>query len=149
MFDGQSWTQAADLPTPREHLAAVSDGVYVYTVGGRNLSADENMSAFERFDPESGNWENLPDMPTPRGSYGAAFIDGRIVAVGGEEPTRVLATVEMYDIANRKWSTLAPINTPVHGQVVAAVGSTLYCIGGADRPTHESAVATVEALDFT
>jgi hypothetical protein len=37
----------------------------------------------------------------------------------------------------------------VHGQVVAAVGSTVYCIGGADRPTHESAVATVEALDFT
>ena len=149
MFDGQSWTQAADLPTPREHLAAVSDGVYVYTVGGRNLSADENSAAFERFDPESGNWEKLPDMPTPRGSYGAAFIDGRIVAVGGEEPTRVLATVEMYDIANRKWTTLAPINTPVHGQVVAAVGSTVYCIGGADRPTHESAVATVEALDFT
>ena len=43
-------------------------------------------------------------MPTPRGSYGAAFIDGRIVAVGGEEPTRVLATVEMYDIANGKWT---------------------------------------------
>jgi serine/threonine protein kinase len=149
VFDGQSWTQAADLPTPREHLAAVSDGVYVYTVGGRNLSADENSSAFERFDPVSGNWETLPNMPTPRGSYGAAVIDGRIVAVGGEEPTRVLATVEMYDIANRKWTTSAPLNTPVHGEVVAAVGSTVYCIGGADRPTHESAVANVEALDFT
>ncbi len=149
VFDGQSWTQAADLPTPREHLAAVSDGVYVYTVGGRNLSADENSGAFERFDPASGNWDKLADMPTRRGSYGAAFIDGRIVAVGGEEPTRVLATVEMYDIANKKWTTLAPLNTPVHGQVVAVVGSTLYCIGGADRPTHESAVATVEALDFT
>jgi serine/threonine protein kinase/N-acetylneuraminic acid mutarotase len=149
VFDGQSWTQSADLPTPREHLAAVSDGVYVYTVGGRNLSADENSAAFQRFDPVSGNWDKLTDMPTPRGSYGAAFIDGRIVAVGGEEPTRVLATVEMYDIANGKWTTLAPINTPVHGEVVAAVGSTVYCIGGANRPTHESAVATVEALDFT
>jgi serine/threonine protein kinase/N-acetylneuraminic acid mutarotase len=149
VFDGQSWRQAADLPTPREHLAAVSDGVYVYAVGGRFLSADENSGAFERFDPESGTWEKLANMPTPRGSYGAAFIDGRIVAVGGEEPTRVLATVEMYDIANGKWTTLAPINTPVHGQVVAAVGSTLYCIGGADRPTHEGPVATVEVLDFT
>ncbi|PRC62462.1 hypothetical protein C6A85_02915, partial [Mycobacterium sp. ITM-2017-0098] len=69
--------------------------------------------------------------------------------VGGEEPTRVLATVEMYDIANRKWSTHAPLNTPVHGQAVAAVGSTVYAIGGADRPTHEGPVATVEALDFT
>jgi N-acetylneuraminic acid mutarotase len=149
VFDGHSWTQAADLPTPREHLAAVSDGVYVYTVGGRNLSADENSGAFERFDPVSGNWDKLPELPTKRGSYGAAVIDGRIVAVGGEEPTRVLATVEMYDIATGKWRTLAPINTPVHGEVVAAVGSTVYVIGGADRPTHESAVATVEALDFT
>jgi serine/threonine protein kinase/N-acetylneuraminic acid mutarotase len=149
VFDGQSWTSAADMPTPREHLAAVSDGVYVYTVGGRVLSADENSAAFERFDPASGNWETLPDMPTPRGSYGAAYLDGRIVAVGGEEPTRVLATVEIYDIANRKWSTQAPLNTPVHGQAVAAVGATVYCIGGADRPTHEGPVATVEALDFT
>ena len=148
VFDGQSWTEAADLPTPREHLAAVSDGVYVYTVGGRFLTADENSAAFERFDPESGNWEKLADMPTPRGSYGAAFIDGRIVAVGGEEPTRVLATVEMYDIATGKWTTLAPINTPVHGAVVAAAGSAVYCIGGADRPTHEGPVATVEVLDF-
>ncbi|BBY19689.1 serine/threonine-protein kinase [Mycolicibacterium litorale] len=149
VFDGESWTPAADLPTPREHLAAVSDGDYVYTVGGRLLTADENSAAVERYDPRSGAWESLPDMPTPRGSYGAAFIDGRIVAVGGEEPTRVLATVEMYDIASRTWSTLAPISTPLHGEAVAAVGSTLYCIGGADRPTHEGPVATVEALDFT
>jgi N-acetylneuraminic acid mutarotase len=149
VFDGQSWSQATDVPTPREHLAAVSDGVYVYTIGGRVLSADENLAAFERFDPISGNWEKLTDMPTPRGSYGAAFIDGRIVVVGGEEPTRVLATVEMYDIATGKWSTIAGINTPVHGEVVAAVDSTVYCIGGANRPTHEGAVATVEALDFT
>ncbi|MGE2721575.1 DUF1668 domain-containing protein [Mycolicibacterium celeriflavum] len=149
VFDGEAWTQAADMPTPREHLAAVSDGSYVYAVGGRSLSADENTAAFERFDPSSGEWTTLPDMPTARGSYGATYLDGRIVAVGGEEPTRVLATVEMYDVASGKWTTVAPIGTPVHGQVVAAVGSTVYCIGGADRPTHEGPVATVEALDFT
>jgi serine/threonine protein kinase/N-acetylneuraminic acid mutarotase len=149
VFDGESWTQAADMPTPREHLAAVSDGVYVYAVGGRNLSADENSPALQRFNPASGTWDDLPEMPTPRGSYGAAMMDGRIVVVGGEEPTRVLATVEMYDTTNKKWSTLAPINTPVHGQAVAAVGSTIYCIGGADRPSHEGPVDTVEALDFT
>jgi N-acetylneuraminic acid mutarotase len=149
VFDGESWTQAADLPTPREHLAAVSDGVYVYAVGGRNLSADENSAAVDRYDPASGSWAELADMPSARGSYGAAFMEGRIVAVGGEEPTRVLATVEMYDTSSGKWTTVAPLGTPRHGQVVAAVGSTLYCIGGADRPSHEGPVATVEALDFT
>jgi serine/threonine protein kinase/N-acetylneuraminic acid mutarotase len=149
VFDGQSWKDAADLPTPREHLGAVSDGTYVYTVGGRFLSADKNSAAFERFDPKSGQWTKLVDMPTPRGSYGATYIDGRIVVLGGEEPTQVLATAEMYDIAEAKWIALPPMPTARHGQVVAAVGNTVYCIGGANRPTHEGAVATVEALDFS
>ncbi|PEG32973.1 hypothetical protein CQY20_33325 [Mycolicibacterium agri] len=149
VFDGKSWTEAADMPTPREHLAAVSDGTYVYAVGGRFLSADENSGAFERFDPASGEWEKLPNMPTPRGSYGAAYVDGRIVAAGGEEPTRVLATVEMYDIATGKWRSVASLNEARHAEVVAAVGNTVYCIGGADRPSHEGPIATVEALDFT
>lgn len=148
VFDGTSWQDAADLPTPREHLAAVSDGTYVYVIGGRFLSADKNSAAFERFDPQSGKWTKLVGMPTPRGSYGAAYIDGRIVAVGGEEPTQVLGVAEMYTIADGKWTTLPPMPTPRHAEVVATVGNTVYCIGGANRPTHEGPVATVEALDF-
>jgi N-acetylneuraminic acid mutarotase len=148
VFDGNSWHDAANMPTPREHLAAVSDGTYAYAVGGRFLSADKNSAAFERFDPQSGAWTKLVDMPTPRGSYGAAFIDGRIVAVGGEEPTQVVGVAEMYDIADGTWTTLRPMPTPRHAEVVATVGNTVYCIGGANRPTHEGPVATVEALDF-
>ncbi|OMC20612.1 serine/threonine-protein kinase [Mycobacterium colombiense] len=148
VFDGNAWHDAANMPTPREHLAAVSDGTYVYALGGRFLSADKNSAAFERFDPQSGTWTKLVDMPTPRGSYGAAFIDGRIVAVGGEEPTQVVGVAEMYDIANGTWTTLHPMPTPRHAEVVAVVGNTVYCIGGANRPTHEGPVATVEALDF-
>ncbi|ORA08385.1 serine/threonine-protein kinase [Mycobacterium arosiense] len=148
VFDGSAWHDAADMPTPREHLAAVSDGTCVYAVGGRFLSADKNSAAFERFDPQSGSWTKLVDMPTPRGSYGAAFIDGRILAVGGEEPTQVLGVAEMYDIANGTWSALPPMPTPRHAEAVATVGNTVYCIGGANRPTHEGPVATVEALDF-
>jgi serine/threonine protein kinase/N-acetylneuraminic acid mutarotase len=148
VFDGSSWKDAADLPTPREHLAAVSDGTYVYTVGGRFLSSDKNSSALERFDPQSGQWTKLVGMPTPRGSFGATYIDGRILAVGGEEPTRVLNVIEMYDISEGKWSTLTPMPTPRHAEVVATVGNTVYVIGGANRPTHEGPIATVEALDF-
>ena len=149
VFDGNSWKDAGDMPIPREHLAAVSDGTYVYAIGGRFLSADKNTAEFDRFDPSSGKWTSLVNMPTPRGSYGAAFIDGRIVAVGGEEPTQVLAVAEMYDIAENKWTTLPPMPTARHAEVVAAVGNTVYCIGGANRPTHEGPIATVEALDFT
>jgi N-acetylneuraminic acid mutarotase len=149
IFDGTSWKDAADLPIPREHLAAVSDGTYLYAIGGRFHSPDKNSAAVHRFDPASGTWTRLVGMPTPRGSFGATYIDGRIVAAGGEEPTTVLNVVEMYDIAAGKWSTLPPLPTRLHAEVVATVGNTVYCIGGANKPTHEGATATVSALDFT
>jgi len=149
VYDGTSWSDEPDLPTPREHLAAVSDGTYFYAVGGRFLSADKNSAAFDRFDPQSNTWTTLVDMPTPRGSFGAAYIDGRIVAVGGEDPTQVLDAAEMYDVTGGKWTKLAPLPEARHAEVVAAVGDTVYVIGGANRPTHEGPVATVDALDFT
>ncbi|MCV7410945.1 protein kinase [Mycobacterium florentinum] len=149
VFDGTSWKDAADLPTPREHLAAVSDGTYVYALGGRLLSCDQNSAAVERFDVGSGTWAKLVGMPTPRGSFGATYIDGRIVALGGEEPSTVLNVGEMYDITAGKWTTLPPMPTPRHAEVVATVGNTVYVIGGANRPTHEGPVATVEALEFS
>jgi len=67
VFDGTKWTDAAPIPTPREHLSATTDGTYVYAVGGRNLSSDKNTAAFERFDPATGAWQTMPNMPPPRG----------------------------------------------------------------------------------
>ena len=119
VFDGESWKDAADLPTPREHLGAVSEGsTCTRSVDGScpPTRTPRRSSASTR---NPGNGTKLVDMPTPRGSYGATFIDGRIVALGGEEPTRVLATAEMYDIAEEKWISLPPIPTPRHGEVVA------------------------------
>ena len=39
IFDGTSWHDAAGIPVPGDHLAAVSDGTYLYTVGGRRFEA--------------------------------------------------------------------------------------------------------------
>ncbi|MBN9101942.1 MAG: protein kinase [Pseudonocardia sp.] len=149
VFDGTSWSLAAPIPTPREHLAATTDGTYVYAVGGRDLSSSKNTFAFERFDPAAGTWQTMPTMPTARGGVAAACIDGRIVAAGGEEPTRVLATVEAYDIATGTWSTLAPLGVPRHGMSMAAIGNSVFAVGGAQKPTHADSAATVEALDFS
>ena len=149
VFDGTKWTDAVPIPTPREHLAATSDGRYVYAVGGRDLSADRNSAAFERFDPVAGSWERLPDLPTARGGLGAAFVDGWVVAAGGEEPTRVLDTVEAYDLATGAWRALAPLPTPRHGMAVATLGTSVVAVNGARRPGHAESAATVEALDFS
>ena len=126
----------------------MSDGKYFYALGGRDLAADQNTAAVERFDPATGTWSSLPGMPTARGGLGATFIDGRIVAVGGEESTRVLSTVEAYDVVAGTWSQLPALPTGVHGMAVATVGHTVYAIGGALRPTHAQSTAIAQALDF-
>lgn len=149
VFDGTRWTDAAPIPTPREHMTAASDGTYAYAVGGRNLSSDKNSAAFERFDPATGAWQTMPNMPTPRGGVAATCIDGRIVAAGGEEPTRVLNTVEAYDIDTGTWSALPPLPVARHGMALATVGNSVYAVGGAQRPTHQQSATTVEALDFS
>ncbi len=149
VFDGTRWTDGAPIPTPREHMSATTDGTYVYAVGGRNLSSDKNSAAFERFDPATGAWQTMPNMPTPRGGVAATCIDGRIVAAGGEEPTRVLNTVEAYDIDTGTWSTLPPLPVARHGMALATVGNSVFAVGGAQRPTHQQSAATVEALDFS
>lgn len=146
IFDGKAWRDAADVPTRRDHLAAVSDGRSVFTVGGRFLSPGATSAAVERFDPATNAWERLPALPTARGGLAATMVaGGRIVAAGGEDPSGTFPEVEAYDIAAQTWSTLAPLPTPRHGLALEAVGNqVLALVGGTAYGVAPSKVA--EAL---
>ena len=149
VFDGKRWTAGADIPTPREHLAAVSDGEFAYAVGGRRLGPDKNLATLERYDPDSDSWQPLPDMPTARGGLGAAIVGKRLFAVGGESPTGAMDEVESFNIAEKSWSRAAPMRTPRHGLVVEAIGGAYYAVGGATHSGHASAVAFNEVSRLT
>jgi non-specific serine/threonine protein kinase len=148
VFDGKEWRPGADIPTPREHLAAASDGRFVYAVGGRNLDAGKNSAAFERYDPVEDEWRKLPDMPEAMGGLGAAYVDGQIVATGGETSTDVLGTTLVYDIRRERWTRAAPLRTPRHGMSVAAFGDTVYALEGATAAGHTNSTPIAEALSF-
>ena len=148
VFDGKRWKDAADIPTPRDHLAAASDGKFLYAVGGRALSADKNFGALERYDPDGNSWKKLPNVPTPRGGLGAAIVQGRLLAIGGETPTNALNTVEGFDLNKGSWSALPSMKTARHGMVAAVIGKSVYALDGAIAPTHAKPSATAEALDF-
>jgi non-specific serine/threonine protein kinase len=148
VFDGTAWTDAAPIPTPRDHLAAASDRRFVYAVGGRARSADKNLGALERFDPTTGEWQTLPDMPTPRGGLGAAIVSGNLVTMGGESAVDVFSTVEVYDTTGGTWTSLPPMRTPRHGMGVVAVGTSVYAIDGSLRPTHAEVSSVSEVIDL-
>jgi hypothetical protein len=85
-------------------------------------------------------------MPTPRGGLGAAIVKGSLIALGGEEPTRVDASAEAYDLASGTWSILRPLPEPRHGLAVAAAGDRLIATGGSASAGHGGSSTTT--LDF-
>lgn len=148
-FDGTAWMDGALIPTPREHLAAATDGTSMYVVGGRNLSADKNSAALERYDPATDAWQKLADMPTARGGLGTALSQGRLVVLGGEYPTGVFDTVEAYDLGTATWSKLPAMRTPRHGMGVVALGASVFAFAGAKAPTHAVSSPAAEVLSVT
>jgi N-acetylneuraminic acid mutarotase len=148
VFDGERWTDAAEMPTPREHLGAASDGRYLYAVGGRNLSADKNSPALERYDPAGDSWTKLEGMPTATGSVGAAYIGGLLIVVGGEGTTSVSDAVQAYDTGKRAWSQLPALPTARHGIAVTGLNDSLYAIGGATTPGHVESTQEANVLDL-
>jgi N-acetylneuraminic acid mutarotase len=145
-FDGTEWRAGADLPTPREHLSAASDGRFLYAVGGRNLSSDKNTAVVERYDPRADEWQRLPNKPTPTGGLGTVVVGKRLVALGGENPTGTISAVEAFDLGTRRWTALPPMRTPRHGMGVVSIGATLFAIAGARQPTHADSTRSAEAL---
>jgi non-specific serine/threonine protein kinase len=148
VFDGTGWTDASDIPTPREHLGAASDGRYVYAVGGRELSAAKNVPALERYDPAKDEWTSLDDMPKNVGSVGVAFAGGRVVAIGGEGTTTISDAVQAYDVRRRAWSQISSLPKPLHGQAVTALGDSIYAVGGAAAAGHVQSTRATYVLDF-
>jgi hypothetical protein len=135
-----TWTQKSDMPQPWSGFASVSaSNGKIYVIGGfwgRDL-------VFE-FDPVADTWvQKASYMPTGRDSFSAAEVTrvyfdwserrlvkkGLIYAIGGiaEGPT---GAVEVYDPATDSWLSATGLPGTRRFHAVAAVGNTVYAIGG-------------------
>jgi non-specific serine/threonine protein kinase len=146
VFDGTAWHDRAAIPTLRDHLAAVADSRFVYTVGGRYLDPSRTSDAFERYDPAQNRWDTLATLPTARGGLGAAMLGARLIAAGGEDASRVYPQVEAFDVAGAAWSSLPNLPAPRHGLALGAVGNSVAAlVGGTAAGVAPSTVAEVLA----
>jgi N-acetylneuraminic acid mutarotase len=144
--DGDHWTTAPGPPTPREHLGGAGWDGKLYTVGGR-AAGRGNFTAAEVFDPRTGRWEKLPDLPTRRGGLAAGVTaNGLVVAVGGEAEA-TFEQAEAFDVRARQWRSLPPMPTARHGLGVVGIGTVLYTLAGGPKPGLHTSAAS-EAIDL-
>ena len=138
--DNNTWSQAAPMPTQRNHMGAATIDGKIYVVGGRIGSGfilmSTNMGVHEVYDPGKETWEPRAMLPTPRSGVGAVALNGKIHVLGGEEWSHNRAGVfrqhEAYDPKTNRWSLLPPMQFPRHGLAVGVVNGKIYAISGAN-----------------
>jgi hypothetical protein len=148
IFNGSSWHDAAAIPVPGNHLAAASDGTYLYAVGGHQISETSDTAAVQRFDPGTGKWTQLPPMPAAASGLGAAVVGGQLITVGGDNGLTVFNTVRAYNLATKTWSPLPNLPAARTGMGVVAYRNVLYALDGAAKPGHIASTSTTQILRF-
>lgn len=130
-----SWTTAAPLPTPRDHLATATVAGKIYAIGGRvDGDYSRNLATVERYDPAIDWWMRDVDLPTARSGITAAVLEGKLYVMGGEGAVGTYQENEAYDPVRGAWQRMAPMPTARHGLGSAAVQGRIYVITGGPTP---------------
>ena len=91
---------------------------------------------------EENSWTTLTPMLTPRASFDAAVVDGKIYAIGGTSKV-----TEEYDPATNTWTTKAAVPTGRSSLVTVAVQNKIYAIGGYDDEQVGTPIGKNEMYD--
>jgi len=144
-----TWTQKADMPTPRwSPTSAVVNGK-IYVIGGSTSEpGDKVLSTVEEYDPVTDMWTTKADMPTARGwaSPSSAVVDGKIYVIGGWDGSKMILTVEEYDPVTDTWSRKVDMPTRREDIAACTVNGKIYAIGGYP-PNAWVGLKTVEMYD--
>ncbi len=92
-----TWTQKADMPTPRSNLSvSVVDG-RIYAMGGRDREGiNAVLSTVEEYDPKTDKWRRVADMPSKKQNIQSSVVNGKVYTIGGSGGQGTLSTVEEY-----------------------------------------------------
>lgn len=133
--DGE-WTVIASLPEARYGASAVTDGTYIYILGGAvGEPGNERLTAtLWRYDPAANNYMTLPPYSTPTVSQGAAYLDGIIYRLGGRSTLlgERTASVEAYALFRNGWGLRPEMPRALDRFAALGHDGYLYTAGGSD-----------------
>lgn len=141
----QRWESSALLQLPFHRLPIVSDGQFLYAVGGQ-LSTIVSGVVY-RLDPSAPTpaWTPIQQMPQGLTSSDAVFLNGRVHIPGGVPSSgQVTSNHYAYNIAANNWSTLAPSPSLAHSYALAVDNErgVFYLTGGSANGQAGSATVS-------
>ena len=129
------WTQKADMPVARNHLAGVSLDGLVYAIGGQRFGNElsGNLSTVSVYNPATNVWSSAASLPIPQGHLVAsAFVmDGKIRVIGGvTQNSAETDNVFEYNPATNAWSSLTSIPGKRQSPLADVIDGIIYVSGG-------------------
>jgi N-acetylneuraminic acid mutarotase len=129
-----SWTRLADLPAERASAGAVSDGRYLYILGGVN-NPNQAQNTLYRYDPATDSYAALAPALNVTVGAALAYLDGRIYRISGCTfgCPYLTASVDAYEVEADTWApvgSVAPYPVSAQGAVALGADGYLYAGGG-------------------
>ncbi|XP_064407372.1 actin-binding protein IPP-like [Halichondria panicea] len=115
-------------------------------VGGFDLRNNKLTNQLAVF--ESGEWTHpYPPMNIARHSSTAVSFNNHIIVAGGYNEKVRISSVEVLDVASRRWHIAQSLPNPRSDLKSTLIGNTLYLMGGWDH-TVSSPTKTVHHADL-
>lgn len=91
-------------------------------------------------------WETKASMATPRNQFQTQVINGKIYAIGGNNSSGTLSSVEEYDASSNTWMTKESMSTGRDCFQTEVVNGKIYAIGG-NNGVSAGTLSSVEKYD--
>lgn len=151
-----SWKDRASLPAPVVGGgSAVLDGM-IYVAGGEDGSGRPSPAVY-RYDVAADEWTTVAPMRVARSRHAVVAFDGKLFAIGGNEPADVIGatrksalavyTIEVFDPAANEWTIRAqlPFKHFTLGAVV--VSGKIYILSDSTDNRRMGEAALLEEYD--
>ena len=129
------WTTGPDSPLARTEVGAARVNRFIYVVGGFVPPSGETTGEVARYDVSAGTWSLVAPMPLAVNHAAVASHGGQLYVYGGYTDNGALAgetdALQRYDPATDTWTRLPGSGTFRGAATLAALGDSLYAIGGA------------------
>jgi hypothetical protein len=144
----RSWRRGPSLPAPVTHVALVSTGKQLLTIGGYANAGSGPVAAVRRLDPRAGVWVDGPSLPAPRGAGAAAWDGHRIVFAGGVGPDGK-PSADVFALEAGVWRRIGALPRP--REHLAAVsdgqGSVFFLGGEVNSGGHKTVFGEVDMVE--
>jgi N-acetylneuraminic acid mutarotase len=142
-----SWTRAPQTPEPAAELSGGTLGGLAYLVGGQD-PIGKSIATVRTFDPATGRYGQVPDMPLRTDHVIAKGYRGNLYVVAGYHDSEPAAALMSYSPSERRWTMLARPPLARGGAGGAVIGHRLYVVGGAPRSSPNAHVKPYRMLAY-